>query len=85
MHGNFSHGHPARKERQLSEKVIGVKRVYGVKYDRFGPSVKCPRCHGEGSRVVRTLAWQGDRGARTRLRYHYCPVCSMNFKSIEEE
>lgn len=69
----------------MRESVILVKRVYGVKYDRFGPKTKCPVCGGEGSRVVRTCGWEGDLGSRTRLRYHSCPVCGGNFKSLEEE
>lgn len=53
---------------------------YGVDYShRYG--ARCPDCGSARTPSYKTLGWNG----RTRTRYHKCPVCSANFKSIERD
>ena len=41
----------------------------------------CPLCGTPRAPIRRTMPWEGS----LRERYHQCPDCGFNFKSIEED
>ena len=41
----------------------------------------CPQCGLGGVTPYTTRPWEGG----ARLRYHKCPACGANFKSVEQD